>query len=455
MKIAFLLDQFPRLSETYFLEQIVGLLQAGHDLDIIATIPGGQPKVHPDVERFDLLARTHYTGLPADEDAQLVAAGRLVRANFLEMPRSLLKLLSLPSYGCMTVDHFTRVLHGAVLFSRFGDTSYDIIHCHYGPTGLMGASLRQLGILKGRIVTTFHGSDAYVYPNKWRVPVYEYLFRNIDLCTVSTDYMKNTVLRLGASADRVRKLPVGLDLKKFTFQPREIGADGVIKLATVARLAEKKGLEYSIRAVARVCKSSSVHIQYRIAGEGPMRDQLQGLIDDLGMKNHIELLSWLDQPEVTELLADSHIFILPSVTARDGNKEGQALVIQEAQAMGLPVIATIHNGVPEGMLDGKSGILVPERDVAALADAIQFLVSHPESWQEMGLAGRAFVEKNYDIDMLNRRLLGMYEELMESGPPADSSRHESFGKYTRTLVQGYLRSFKGQKSIGASDASAR
>lgn len=439
MRIAFILDQFPRLSETYFLEQIVGLIQAGHDLDIIATIPGGQPKVHPDVERFDLLARTHYTGVPA-EDSQLGAAARLALANVSRLPRNILKLLNVPSYGCMTVDHFTRVVHGAVLFSGFRDAAYDIIHCHYGPNGLMGASLRQLGILKGRIVTTFHGSDAYVYPNKWRVPVYEYLFRNIDLCTVSTDYMKDTVLRLGARADRVKKLPVGLDLKKFTFKPREPGADGVIKLATVARLAEKKGLEYSIRAVAQVNKSlSGVHLQYRIAGEGPMRDPLQRLIDDLGMENHIKLLSWLDQPEVTELLADSHIFILPSVTARDGNKEGQALVIQEAQAMGLPVISTLHNGIPEGLLDGKSGILVPERDVAALADAIQSLVRAPESWREMGLAGRVFVEKNYDIDMLNRRLLGMYEELLESDPSADSSRHESFGKYTRTLVQGYIR----------------
>lgn len=454
MKIAFVLDQFPRLSETYFLEQIVGLLQAGHDLDIIATIPGGQPKVHPDVKRFDLLARTHYTGLPADDASPLGAAGRLALANLSRTPRNTLKLLNLSSYGCMTVDHFRRVLYGATLFSGFRDTSYDIIHCHYGPNGLMGASLRQLGFLKGRIVTTFHGSDAYVYPAKWRVPVYEYLFRNIDLCTVSTDYMKDTVLRLGASADRVKKLPVGLDLKKFTFKARELGADAVVKLVTVARLAEKKGLEYSIRAVARACKSSSaVNIQYRIAGEGPRRDELQRLIHSLGMENHIELLGWLDQTETTNLLADSHIFILPSVTARDGNKEGQALVLQEAQAMGLPVISTFHNGIPEGLLDGESGFLVPERDVAALVDRLQFLVSHPESWHAMGLAGRSFVEKNYDIDMLNRKLLGMYEELIQSGSPADVPRRENVGEYARTMMQGYFRGFRGKKSTEASDSN--
>jgi colanic acid/amylovoran biosynthesis glycosyltransferase len=454
MKIAFVLDQFPRLSETYFLEQIVGLLRAGHEVDIIATIPGGQPKVHPDVERFDLLARTHYTGLPADDAAPLVAAGRRALAHLASTPHTLLKLLNLPAYGCMTVDHFTRVVHGAALFSRLGDTSYDIVHCHYGPNGLMGASLRQLGILRGRIVTTFHGSDAYVYPAKWRVPVYEYLFRNIDLCTVSTDYMKNTVLRLGARAEQVQKLPVGLDLKKFTFQARAPGEDGVVELVTVARLAEKKGLEYAIRAVARVCQSSrDARIRYRIAGDGPRRRPLQDLIHRLGMENHIELLGWLDQTETAALLADSHIFLLPSVTARDGNKEGQALVIQEAQAMGLPVISTVHNGIPEGMLDGESGILVPERDVAALAAAIQTLVSQPESWPEMGRAGRAFVEKNYDIDMLNRKLIGMYEALIRSGPPADPPAPERFGTYTRTLMQGYLRDREGRQPTGASDSN--
>lgn len=106
MRIAFILDQFPRLSETYFLEQIVGLIQAGHDLDIIATIPGGQPKVHPDVERFDLLARTHYTGVPA-EDSQLGAAARLALANVSRLPRNILKLLNVPSYGVSPLYSWT------------------------------------------------------------------------------------------------------------------------------------------------------------------------------------------------------------------------------------------------------------------------------------------------------------------------------------------------------------
>lgn len=443
MKIAFVLDQFPRLSETYFLEQIVGLLQAGHQLDIIATIPGGQPKVHPDVARFRLLERTHYTGLPADEGARLVVARRILK-KLLDAPQNIPQLLPFPLYGCMTLDHFARVVYGAALFSSFKDTSYDIIHCHYGPNGLMGASLRQLGILRGHLVTTFHGSDAYVYPTRWRVPVYEYLFRSTDLCTVSTDYMKDTVVRLGANADKVKKLPVGLDLKKFAFKPRMVGADGVIKLATVARLVEKKGLEYSIKAVAEVCKRlSTARIQYNIAGDGPRRESLQRLIHDLGMDDHIHLLGWLDQTETAQLLDDSHIFLLPSITGRDGNKEGQALVLQEAQAMGLPVIATIHNGIPEGLLDGKSGLLVPERDVSALAEALYSLVSRPESWHEMGRLGRSFVEQNYDIDMLNRRMIGMYEELVHSGRPEGPRAPERLGKYAQTMLQSRLRGLGG------------
>jgi colanic acid/amylovoran biosynthesis glycosyltransferase len=101
------------------------------------------------------------------------------------------------------------------------------------------------------------------------------------------------------------------------------------------------------------------------------------------------------------------------VTATDGDKEGQGLVLQEAEAMGLPVLSTIHNGIPDGVLDGKSGFLVPEKDVSALAEKLRFLLKNPEKWLEMGQAGRAFVEENYEINKLNDQLVEIYSKLIE------------------------------------------
>jgi len=415
MKIAFFMDQFPRLTETYFLDQMTGLIRAGHEIDIISTSPSGQPKVHPLVTEFKLLERTRYmnieTAFPLNTTKRVLKTIKLVLTNFHKSPKKILKALNFFSYQCPALDIYLRVIHGAIALSN-GNTDYDIVHCHLGQVGLMGVSLRKIGILKGKIVTTFHSADAYVYPHKWTHPnVYKNLWAWMDLCTICSDYMSNTIQALGANPDKIRKLPVGLDFSKFIFKERKLEPGETIKIITVARLAEKKGYEYCIRAIAKVCGISSKPILYQIAGEGVLRPQLENLIKELKMENHIKILGWCTQTEVTKLLEESHFFILPSVTAHDGNKEGQALVLQEAQAVGLPVISTLHNGIPEGVLDGKSGFLVPEKDVEAMTEKIIFLVNNPQSWSEMGKAGREFVEKHYDIEMLNTRLLNFYSEL--------------------------------------------
>ncbi|WP_413165272.1 glycosyltransferase [Capilliphycus salinus ALCB114379] len=225
-------------------------------------------------------------------------------------------------------------------------------------------------------------------------------------------------IALGCPADKIVKLPMGLNLSLYQFKARYLEANEPIKIITVARLVEKKGIEYSIRAVAEVLKQYP-NLIYRIVGDGVLRNSLEELIRELGVSEKIKLLGWMTQEEVRQLYVDSHLFILSSVTAQDGDKEGQGLVLQEAQAMGLPVLSTIHNGIPDGVLDGKSGFLVPETDVKALVERISYLITNPEKWPEMGRVGRAFVEENYDINLLNDRLVKIYENLLKSSEPSN------------------------------------
>ena len=139
---------------------------------------------------------------------------------------------------------------------------------------------------------------------------------------------------------------------------------------------------------------------------------MERLISDLGIENKVHLLGWLDKDEVIRLTDGSHIFILSSVTAKSGDQEGQGVVLQEAQAMGLPVLSTLHDGIPEGVVDGKSGFLVPEGDIDALAEKLEYLIEHPERWLEMGQFGRKFVEENYDIKRLNQQLVEIYQQCL-------------------------------------------
>ena len=116
--------------------------------------------------------------------------------------------------------------------------------------------------------------------------------------------------------------------------------------------------------------------------------------------------------EVKSLLEKAHVLIAPSLTSETGDQEGIPNAMKEAMASGLPVISTFHSGIPELVDHGVSGLLVPERDAASLADALAYLISHPEVCEEMGRAGRRQVEEKFDTNFLNKKLEELYLGLM-------------------------------------------
>jgi colanic acid/amylovoran biosynthesis glycosyltransferase len=153
-------------------------------------------------------------------------------------------------------------------------------------------------------------------------------------------------------------------------------------------------------------------VTYSIAGDGPRRERLENRIAELGAGDRIEILGWQTQEEISELMADAHVFLLPSVTAENGDKEGTPTVLLEAQAAGLLVVSTTHAGIPEIVSDGEEGLLVPERDVTALVDALETLLGQPERWPEMGQAGREYVEAHHSVDSVTERLLTVYRDIV-------------------------------------------
>jgi colanic acid/amylovoran biosynthesis glycosyltransferase len=117
---------------------------------------------------------------------------------------------------------------------------------------------------------------------------------------------------------------------------------------------------------------------------------------------------------VRRKMQEAHLFLVPSVTASDGDTEGQGLVLQEAQACGIPVLATNHNGLPEGMLQGVSGFLVPERSVEDMAERLAYMIEHPQMWSRWGREGRKHIEEHYDIRTLSLKLERLYRQAILS-----------------------------------------
>ena len=406
MKIAFIVGGFPTLSETFILNQITELLDLGHDVEIFAGSNPNDKKIHHDVEKYRLMERVHYTYIPHNKVKRILKAIFLIIKNFYKDPLKILKSLNVFKYGKEALS--LRLLY---LLIPFLDKNFDILYCHFGSNGILGTYLKKIGI-NGKLLTTFHGYDMSSFIISNGNNVYKKLFLNGDLFLPISDYWKRKLIRLGCNEKKIIVHRMGINLEKFKFSERRKQSGEPIKILTIGRLVEKKGHEYTIQAIAKIIKKYK-NIEYIIAGDGPFRSKLEDLISELGIKNYIKFLRAVEQNEILKLYKQANIFILPSITASNGDQEGIPVVLMEAQATGLPVISTFHTGIPEVIVDGKSGFLVPERDVNALAEKLEYLIEHPNLWPKMGRYGRKFVEERYNSKKLNQQLVEIYQNLIK------------------------------------------
>jgi len=407
LKIAFFVARFPVMSETFILNQITGLIDRGHDVDIFAGLPGDTGQVHREVISYSLLERTQYLlDVPRSPAQRYLTVLATLAVRLFTSPKACMRALL---WGGRGQAKYSLNLFYAM--KRFLPAqTYDVIHCHFGPQGLRAQMLRDIGVLKGPLVTVFHGSDITEYVQQRSESVYSDLFDKGDLFLPISENWKRRATELGCPSEKLRVHHMGIDVGKFAYKARSLGGDGRVRIVTVARLVEKKGVEYGIRAVARLCRQGH-KIRYAILGDGPLRTSLERLLEEMQVGDAVELLGWKIQDEVRALLDESHILLAPSVTSSRGDQEGIPVVLMEALAMGLPVVSTFHSGIPELVQDGISGHLVPERDVDALSEKLAHLIEHPEVWPEMGSKGRAFVEQEFDIDKLNEQLIRLFGRL--------------------------------------------
>jgi colanic acid/amylovoran biosynthesis glycosyltransferase len=416
MRIAFLLNIFPRPSETFIVNQIVGLIERGHTVDIFARYRNSEDPVQPQVKKYQLIDRTQYFTIPTSRKERMLAAAKIILKWGWRRPMHLLRSMNAFRYGKAAINFEMLCVHAFFLETP----AYDIIHCHFGPAGILGQHLRDVRALKGPLLTTFHGYDIASYVAQHGTGVYSELFRKGEAFTCSSNFVRGKLIAAGCDPAKIFLFKLGTDLTKFDFLERKVDSDDAIRLITVARLVEKKGLEYSIKAVANLVRQFP-KLEYTIVGEGHLREDLSHLIERLNLQKNVTLVGWKRQEEVRRLFAKSHIFVLASVLSSDGDFEGQGMVLQEAQAMGLPVVCTNHNGFSESILDGQSGFLVPERDADALSAKLAELIVRPHLWLEIGKKGRAFVETEFDLNKRNDALIELYRRVRTSEPVPKSS----------------------------------
>jgi len=395
MKILFLLDEFPATSETFIFNQIVGLKKLGIEVEIVATRKNENEILHPEVKKHGLMKIAHFYDAETDFLKRTVKGLKIL---FVDDYRQFPKYL-----GAIKLKSLKDLFLASVLL-KF-DPIPSIIYAHFGTIGLLAARLKEWGVFKGKLVTTFHGYDMSSFLKKSGKMTYELLFQHGNLFLPISEFWKQRLITLGCPEEKIIVHRMGIDIEKYQFTSKTIRKDKCIKLLTVARFVEKKGIDFALKAVSKVNSLEIIRLQYFIIGDGELKSQYKEIIRNKGLEDCVFPLGWKTQDEVKAFMNECHIFILPSVTASNGDMEGIPVSIMEAMASGMPVVSTYHSGIPELVTDGESGLLVPERDVDALAEKLEYLIKNPEIWPEMGRYGRRFVEEHYNINQLNRTLV--------------------------------------------------
>jgi len=421
MRIAFLVSEFPVLSETFVLNQMASLIELGHEVEILSENASSSGRNHDVVRRYHLMDKVTYSAAMPGKGV----AGRLwsaTRAVASCPPGSRRKLAGILSWLMRGGRPKLRVLRFAT--ALLPGRRYDAVICHFGPNGATAVSLRQAGILKGPILTYFHGWDMSSHIRANGPEVYRGLFAAGDLFLPISDRWRKKLLDLGCEPARTRVHHMGIPVSRFQYVSRQSGGQKPVRLISVARLIEKKGIEIAIRALAYLVQRH--RITYTIVGDGPMRAHLAALVHELGLANSIVFAGALPQQEVVRLLGESDILIAPSITAGNGDEEGIPVALMEAMATGLPVVSSRHSGIPELVEDGIGGLLAEEGNVESLAGKIALLLESPARGQEMGAAARKKVEREFNLEALSAELIDMIKGLALEHSGAASSQIQSY-----------------------------
>ena len=259
-------------------------------------------------------------------------------------------------------------------------------------------------------VVSFHGADVMVDMEK---PAHraatERMLKAVRLVLVRSYSLRDAVIRLGCPETKIRIQRTGIPVSEIPFVKRECPADGRWRFLQAGRLIEKKGFATSMRAFAKFA-ARYPEATLTIAGEGPLQSELEAQAREFGIAEKVFFRGFISQEQLRELFYSSHIFLHPSETGADGNQEGVPNSMLEAMAGGLPVFATTHGGIPEVIEDGRSGILVAEKDYEALAAKLFELVSAPQRLAEIARAGAMAVTEKFDQQTQVRKLEDYYFE---------------------------------------------
>lgn len=399
--------KFPSAIQPWLANMISQVPKNNGEVTVFATQNGDD--VYADViDRFHILSKVHYIKFTGLAVLQTMFNNYF---NLRNVKRSLRGVLFSKDVTSKYKSKINGVFIKLILAPYLADGDVDIIHSHFEATGH-----KLLPIVKSQckpFIITFHGLPPPGVSQLSKKMRKEYT-DEASVIMVNTVFAKKQCMSQGVSENKIRILPQGTDTKRFSFKKKKFPHNGVINILTVGRFSPDKGQMYSIQAVYNLIKSG-INIHYTLIGEGWNKSKLVELVKKLGIEEYVVFKSGVSEQGLIGEYHKAHIFILPSLRSLDGfHEETQGVVIQEAQSCGSIVIACNVGGIPECIDDSVSAFIVKDRSVDAIYDKVNWLIQCPEKWGEWQVLARKHVEINFDIDVIGRKLMSIYREVIQN-----------------------------------------
>lgn len=393
MKIAFITESFPELSETFILGKVVELLARGHKVTVFSqAVKDHAP--HPDLNaRLDF---SRIIKLPAWDRVRGRDVSRAMNSVGASPGRIARAWKGTAGQGNAGESRALRLVK-SLPFTR---EAFDVVHAHYGYMAVRyGGAAKVMG---APLIVSLLGHDV-TYAGAEHKESYQGLFAMAARFLASSRYLADRAVELGFPADKITVHYPEVDIKFFSFVDRSAREQEPCAILSICRLDWTKGLADALKAV-RALLDQGVSVSYRIVGEGKTRGEVEQAIKDLRLESRVALAGAKDREGCREELSRADLFLMPSVT------ESFGLAAAEAEATGLPVVATKVGGLPEAVADRETGFLVPANSPEALAERVAYLAGHREERLAMGCKAREWAAEKFDKDTLTDRLVKLYEE---------------------------------------------
>lgn len=392
-KIGYVLKRYPRLSETFILNEILAHEAAGMDLHIFSLREPEPGPQHEDVQRV----RAQVSCLPTEPvTAKRLGEALLDAASVLEPEESV--------FGFRESKHPWSLWQAGQIARSVRDLGITHLHAHFATEA---TAMARLAALQAGVTFSFTAHAKDIFHESVDMPRLRRFARDAaSIVTVSDFNVEHLNSVLDADACPILRVYNGLDLAEF---PHDDAAREPGRIVAVGRLVEKKGFADLLRACA-IMKDSGRTFQCELIGDGDEREPLEDLHRSLGLTDCVELTGALPREEVVARVRRAAVMAAPCVVGEDGNRDGLPTVILESMAIGTPCVSTPVTGIPEVVRHGETGLIVPERDPSALANALASVLDAPEIGRELARQARGLIEQNFDLHRNTAEIRTMFAE---------------------------------------------